>query len=57
MELSQETEAAAPVYDDKLSSAVALIVEMGIELPMERMKEVLEKYNYNVEEALSELLS
>ena len=55
--ISQEPEPAAPVYDDKLSSAVALLVEMGIEMPMERMKEVLEKYNYHVEEALSELLS
>uniref|UniRef100_A0A6T8BRE7 PB1 domain-containing protein n=1 Tax=Cryptomonas curvata TaxID=233186 RepID=A0A6T8BRE7_9CRYP len=54
---AQVPEAAAPVYDDKLSSAIALLVEMGIEMPMENMKEVLEKYNYNVEEALSELLS
>jgi hypothetical protein len=50
-------EATAPEQDDKLSSAVALLVEMGIEMPMESMQKVLEKYNYNVEEALSELLS
>ncbi len=50
-------EAVAPMYDDKVSSAIAVLVEMGIELTVESMKEVLEKYNYNVEEALSELLS
>ncbi len=56
MDFSQEPEAAAPVYDDELSSAGALLLEMGIVMPIEKMKEVLEKY-YNVEEALSELLS
>jgi len=52
----QETE-AAPSHDDKLSPAISLLVEMGIEMPMEKMKEILEKYNYNVEEALAELFS
>jgi len=50
-------EASAPEHNDKLSAAIALLVEMGIEMPMESMKQVLEKYNFNVEEALSELLS
>ena len=57
MQESTVPEASAPEQDDKLSSAIAVLVDMGIEMPVESMKQVLEKYNYAVEEALSELLS
>jgi len=48
-------EPGAPA-NEKLDSAISTLYEMGIEAPLERMKAVLEKYDYNLEAALTEFL-
>ncbi len=47
----------SPEKDDQLSSAMAMLEEMGIHLPRESMRSVLEKYDCSVPDALSELLA
>ena len=48
--------AASAPADSELDQALMILYDMGIEASFDHMKAVLEKYNYNVQEAVSELL-
>jgi hypothetical protein len=53
---SAPVEATAAPTNERLDNAISMLYEMGIDAPLDRMKSVLEKYDYNLEAAISDLL-
>jgi len=49
-------EAPAAPTNEKLDTAISMLYEMGIDAPLDQMKAVLEKYDNNLEAAISEFV-